>query len=264
LNSSIFKIFLLLALVISTHLMMAQTSRIVFSNIDETKFNVSINNIKQHQGFTTNIQLLHLKGEMPYNVKIDFENDSTIIKQNIYIIDEGLTHIYTVSKKKLQLKKIIPSASQTQKIENQLVVAYTENPLVVIAPTKIDTAIKDTAYVIPFETYYKMDDYKGKLGCPWPIKDAELTKLTAAIRSRNLEDSKLEIAKEKLLDIDSACFTVDQTRELIRLFEYEETKLEFAKHIALSIFDIDNVGKLEDVFDFENSIEELKTVISNK
>jgi len=40
--------------------------------------------------------------------------------------------------------------------------------------------------------------------------------------------------------------------------------LDFAKFISSSIFDVDNVGKLSDVFNFENSLEELKEKINDK
>ena len=145
-----------------------------------------------------------------------------------------------------------------------LQVTYSSNPTITIDTIALDTiAKKDTAYVPPFATYYKMDNYQGKIACPWPIKTEILTTLKGEIKTQSLEDSKLEKAKEKIQFMDSVCITVNQLREILTLFQYEETKLDFAKFIAPHIFDIDNVGKLNDVFDFENSIDELKEVLNN-
>ena len=79
--------------------------------------------------------------------------------------------------------------------------------------------------------------------------------------AQSIDDSKFEKIRERVLDSDSLCIMVEQVVELVPLFQYEDTKLDFVKFILPHIFDIDNVGKMEKVFQFENSMEELKELV---
>jgi len=242
----------------------AQTTSIIIKSTNQTNFRVTINKIIQHNNFVNNIKIDSLFGERAYRVKIKLANDTATIKQQIYLIDEGLTQIYLLKNKQLQLKKIVPSATLKSKNNNQLLVVFTKNPVTVIKEQKKDTVKPDSLITKIFKNHFNMPNYKGKIGCPWPVKNAELNAIKNEIKQKNFEDDKLAIAKEKVQDLDSACFAINQLREILYLFEYEETKLDFAKFIAPSIFDIDNINQLKDVFNFESSIEELNKYIENK
>ena len=237
----------------------AQSSDFIFEGT--TPFRISINKVVQENQYCTSLKITNLQGEKHYNIKVEFENDTTFIQQTEYILDNGFAYYYQVSKTTLALHKIVPN--QLIKTDtNQMVFAYTNNPSLIIDSIPTDTLVqKDTAYLPPFANYFKMDNYTGKIACAWPIKAEALTEIKAAINTQTLEDSKLDIAKEKTQYIDSLCITVNQLREVLLLFEYEETKLDYAKFVAPHIFDIDNIGKLNDVFDFENSIDEIKLII---
>lgn len=238
----------------------AQTASVVFNGIDN--FQVTINQIKQHKTFNNNIKVNQLKGNQPYNVKINFKNDTLLIQNNIYLIDDGLTHIYNVSKKAIQLKKVIPAASY-QSNTAQLSLNYIINSNLPINTVTTDTAIADTSYIVPFASYYKLDDYEGRIGCPFPIKAIEKAELRGIILAESLEESKLEKIKIAIEDMDSACVLVDQTYELITLFEFEETRLIFAKFMFQYTFDIDNYNKLYPAFNYENSKTQLRELFAN-
>ena len=240
-----------------------QTASVIFYSENNEAFQVSINHIKQYPSYNNNVVVKQLKGDMPYNVKINYENDTVFAQKNIYLIDDGLAHIYEVSKENIQLKKVIPAASYTL-TQNQLVVNFTLNNQIPIDTAIIDSTTKDTAYVVPFASYYKLEDYEGRIGCPFPIKDVEKAELRGIILAENLEESKLEKVKIAIQDMDSACVLVEQTKELIVLFEYEETRLDFAKFIFPHTFDIDNYEKLYAVFNFEDSKDQLRELIEKK
>jgi hypothetical protein len=245
-----------------TELLSAQTSDVIFRA--NFKFRVTINNTLQNSNYTNNIKIKDLKGEQHYNVVIDFENDSTILKKNIYLFDNDLTFLFEVSKKEFAIIKIIPY-QLPNKDEDLMVISYTQNGEFILDNVNTDTTnTADTVYSPPFNSYYELENYNGKISCPWPIKSEELTVLKGIINAETIEDSKLEKIKDEILDADSMCIMVNQVSELIQLFQYEETKLEFAKFIAPSIFDINNIGKLETVFEFENSMDELKEYLNKK
>ena len=256
------KEFLFILLVLFGVEYSAQTAAVIFQNKNES-FQVSINHIKQHLDFNNNVKVNQLKGNSPYNIKINFENDSTFVQTNIYLIDDGLAHIYKISKDTIQLKKVVPAVSYP-KVENQLTLNYILNNKIPIDSVAKDTATKDTTYVVPFATYYKLDGYKGRVGCPFPIKSEEKNELRGIILAENLEESKLEKIKIAITDMDSACVFVEQTKELIVLFEFEETRLDFAKFMLAYTFDIDNYEKLYSAFNFEESKDQLKTLLEVK
>lgn len=238
----------------------AQKASIVFKGMYE--FQVTIDLIKQHNSYSNNIRVNNLKGNHPYNIKINFKNDSAFAQTNIYLIDDGLTHIYNVTKEKIDLKKVVPAASYP-KDEQQLLISYIINTNLPVVTIVADTAITDTTYTIPFSSYYKLADYEGRLGCPFPIKDAEQAELRGIALSENLEESKLEKVIIAMEDMDSVCVLVDQIKEIIVLFEFEETRLYFAKYMLQYTFDIDNYEKLYRSFNFENSKEQLRKLLEN-
>ena len=252
---------LILFLLISTS-GISQTASAIFES-DEA-FQLTINNIQQQNGYSKSAIIYKLSGDRPYNVKISFKDYTIFVQKNIYIIDEGLAHIYSVSQKALQLKKVVPSASYIQP-ENQLAMVFQENAnfsLDTIQPDTINT--KDTTYIVPFASYYKLKDYSGRIGCPFPIKEEQKNELRGVMITENLEESKLEKVKAAILDMDSACVLIDQINELTLLFEYEETRLDFTKFMIPYTFDIDNYERLYPLFNFDNSKDELKALFIQK
>ena len=220
----------------------------------EIPFKMSLNKIEQHHKFETQFYLDSLSANNKYYAEITFKKDSTIKRTTLYLFDDGFIHLYKVSKNGLQMSKMQPELSY-QIPDNITKGSYTGKALPLIAA--IDTTKKDTSYIPPFEEYYKLDDYTGKIGCPFPIKDDELAEIKRIVIAENLEDNKLEKAKINIQEMDSACIMVEQTQQIIVLFEYEETKLNFAKYMYKYTFDLENYTKLSEVFNFENSMDEL-------
>ncbi len=101
--------------------------------------------------------------------------------------------------------------------------------------------------------------YNGNIGCPIPMNPADFSDLKNTIASKSFEDSKMTIAKQVL---QQNCLFVSQVKELMSLFTFEETKLDFAKYAYGFTYDIGNYFKVNDMFTFESSIDELNIYIS--
>lgn len=234
-----------------------QSSVLIESDIP---FKISLNKIAQHQKFETKLCIKNLHSNNKYFAEISFKNDSSIKRNTLYLLDDGFIHLYNITKKKgLQLNKIQAELSYNLP-KNIISVNYTGKAL----PLITEEGEKDTSYIPPFKEYYKLDDYTGKIGCPFPINEDELTEVKRIVIAENLEDNKLEKAKITIQEMDSACVMVDQIKEIIVLFEYEETKLDFAKFMYQYTFDIENYNKLREVFNFENSMDELLLFIKEE
>jgi hypothetical protein len=103
--------------------------------------------------------------------------------------------------------------------------------------------------------------YNGPVGCPVPMTDTDFRDLEQSISTKKFEDSKLTIAKQVLRD---RCLFVSQVKRVLTQFTFEESKLEFAKYAYDYTYDIGNYFKVNDVFTFETTIEELDAYIRTR
>jgi hypothetical protein len=106
-----------------------------------------------------------------------------------------------------------------------------------------------------------VDGYNGAVGCPAPMSRSDFQSFKSSVTSKTFEDSKLTIAKQVL---NNNCLTSGQVREIMGLFTYENTKLDFAKYAYGHTYDIGNYFKVNDTFQFEASITELNNYISQQ
>lgn len=103
--------------------------------------------------------------------------------------------------------------------------------------------------------------YNGPVGCPYPMNPADFSDLKNSIASKSFEDSKMTIAKQVL---QNNCLFVSQVKDLMGQFTFEATKLDFAKYAYDFTYDIGNYFKVNDMFTFESSIDDLNSHISSR
>jgi len=91
---------------------------------------------------------------------------------------------------------------------------------------------------------------------PMYFSDFEAAK-TQIIKA-NFDDTKLIIAKQIA---SNNCLTAAQIRDIMKLFSFESTRLEFAKFAYSHCYDKGNYFMVNDAFSFSSSIEELNEFI---
>ena len=101
--------------------------------------------------------------------------------------------------------------------------------------------------------------YNGPVGCSWPMNQNDFQSLKSTIGSKSFEDSKLTIAKQVL---NNNCLFTSQVKEIMMMFDFENTRLDFAKYAYGYTYDIGNYFKVNDAFTFESSIDDLNNYIS--
>lgn len=101
--------------------------------------------------------------------------------------------------------------------------------------------------------------YAGSVGCARPVNPNEFGSIKNTISSKSFEDSKLTIAKQV---VSAKCLTCTQVKEIMKLFSFEDSRLEFAKFAYKHTYDIENYYILNDAFTFESSIDELNAYIN--
>ena len=72
--------------------------------------------------------------------------------------------------------------------------------------------------------------YNGPYGCPVPLSQNDFNDLKQTIKTKSFEDTKMTIAKQV---VSKQCLFVSQVKEIMQLFSFEESKLEFANLLKL-------------------------------
>jgi hypothetical protein len=153
----------------------------------------------------------------------------------------------------------VPGATMNVNINSN-----TNNSATVTSSTTTTTTTSggNTTVVVPNnQTTYSMPGYSGAVGCPWPMADQDFAAAKQSIAAKGFDDTKLTIAKQV---ISSNCLFSRQVKELMLLFSFEDTRLQFAKFAYGFTFDIGNYFMLNDAFQFESSIDELNKYISTQ
>ncbi len=241
----------------------AQKSNLIFTSNQKTEFKVTINNIVQHTEFMQQVSVVNIKGEQNYMLLISFKNDTSIIKQSIYVVDENVTQFYEIEPTKVILKKIVIGKYSFEKWDKSWIVPFSGVPILIKDTLKIETdsLAKDSVVAVPFEDHYRMPDYDGKIGCPWPLKNEKIVELKIQLQKLNLDDRKIETAKNFQENTFDFCITIEQTKDLMTEFLLDETKIELIKFLYPFVFDQDNILFLKPNFSYENSFDELKLVL---
>ncbi len=126
-----------------------------------------------------------------------------------------------------QIQKPIQQPSQLQNIEKQ--------PQIQQQPQQISP------------TYYQ------------PMSPEDFASAKASISSKSFEDSKLTLAKQIAA---SNHLTSRQVKEIMQLFSFEDSKLDFAKYAYKYVLDPNNYYIVNDAFKFSSSIDELNDFIN--
>lgn len=103
-------------------------------------------------------------------------------------------------------------------------------------------------------------DYNGRIGCPIPMSDNDFQQLKSTVNSKSFEESKLTIAKQ---GVDNNCLMTAQVKEIMMLFSFEQSKLDFAKHAYGYTYDVSNYFMVNEAFTFESSVDDLNNYIGS-
>lgn len=105
-------------------------------------------------------------------------------------------------------------------------------------------------------------DYEYNSANPRAISDQDVADLGSRVKDRITDSDKLQLVQSVLKGKE---YYTDQLRTMMDWFSFEGTKLEFAKWAYKQTLDSENYWKLEDVFSFSSSKDELNNYIqSNK
>ena len=103
--------------------------------------------------------------------------------------------------------------------------------------------------------------YNGPTGCDWPAEDTDIDKAIESIEGKSFEDSKMTLAKQIA---KNKCLTADQVMKVMMTFDFEASKLDFAKYAYDFTYDQGNYYVVNDAFGFELSMDELNDYLESR
>lgn len=101
----------------------------------------------------------------------------------------------------------------------------------------------------------------GAPNCATMMQSNEVTDLINSLQSRDFESTKVSMAKQAL---DKATIMTDDIKRIVKVFEFESTRLDFAKFAYSRCCDQRNYLRLSDVFEFDSSVTELQRFTSGR
>ncbi len=293
------KLILLFLGILAISITRAQQSNLVFFSENGEHFSVVLNGMLQNDRPETNIKVTDLPAPS-YKVKIIFDQPKLADINKTIFMNPGTETTYNVKylKKKgyvLRMMNTYPVIQDPETVEGQMVVGY--QPKGVTAGVASGTTIVNNTTInnnvsisangkgnnvnvvnsndgagsqqagsltgintgqLANPDKYILPGYNGTYGCPRPMSPVDFDQAKASISSKNFEDSKLTIAKQI---IQGNCLLSSQVREMLELFSFEDTRLNFAKFAYAYTLDLGNYYKVNDAFKFELSIDELNKFI---
>lgn len=109
---------------------------------------------------------------------------------------------------------------------------------------------------------YRMPGYTGPVGCAQPpMPRAEFEGLKGGVADKRFEDSRISTAKTMAAN---RCFSAEQVKELLGVFNFEDSRLDFAKFAYDRTHDIGNYQVVHEAFRFDSSVEELDQYIRSR
>lgn len=108
---------------------------------------------------------------------------------------------------------------------------------------------------------YRLPGYTGPIGCAMPMSSSEFDDARKSVADKSFEETRLTLAKQIGRD---RCFTTDQVKQMMGVFSFEESRLDFAKWAYERTHDKGNYYKVNDAFSFSSSIDELNEHIQSR
>jgi len=227
---------------------------------EQVLFQLSVNEKKQTEDYVSKVQRVGLVKQKNYKITFNFKDDTLQHTTNIYVLEGGVSQHYLLKNNKLELLKVLFPPHQQQVDSSVFTIQLTQIIVAVIPETKdtIEMEKDSLSQKVPFDDYYRMPDYEGEVGCPWPLKDEELNEVKLKINNLSIDDRKIDVYSDFRQSELDFCITVEQLRSIVILFEYDEFKMEIVKNSYPFIYDKDNILLLEKDFSYQNSFDELK------
>lgn len=260
----------------------SQNSNLVFFTQGSEPFFVFLNGVKQNPNMGNSIKIFALE-ENRYNVLIVIPHPVFAMVNNSIKITPNKESVFAIAKNLKGDFELIPKGENQQSFNpsspNQQIIKFVSH-VTLVAPMPLgvgagmnvmtgNTEQTATTYSTTTTTVVTgntgnssppnyLPGYNGPVGCPNPMPVQEFQNAKNTVISKPFESSKITIAKQIA---GANCLFSSQVKEIMTLFSFEGTKVEFAKFAYAHTYDKGNYFMVNDAFDFDSSISELNKYV---
>ncbi|GEM_PF-2208798 len=108
---------------------------------------------------------------------------------------------------------------------------------------------------------HPMPEYNGTIGCRDVILDREMKQIKRAISAKNYDAARLLVAEDI---VKKKCLQAKHVRDIIKMFDHDATRLDFAKMAYAHTYDQDNFYIVYNELDLDVNVDELKAFINGE
>jgi hypothetical protein len=234
------------------------------------RFWVVINGVRQNQQATQNVKIPNLTGSA-WKAQIVFENENLPeVGKSIYIPtaptqDAELVYQIKQNRKGIYQVRLFSSTG----FPNQMVEIIKGSGGVFRLPRIPFPEVDINTMPNPFPQNPNNNPNPNpnnnprttQRTCNVMMDEMTFDRLRDNVRAQSFEDTKQNTAKQA---ISYYCVSSAQARQILKLFSFEQTRLEFAKWVYDYTYDPQNFYQVNDVFDFSMSVDELQEYIRQK
>lgn len=129
--------------------------------------------------------------------------------------------------------------------------------------TETHTTTTSTSYTTTSSTNAPVNNPPVPAGCfnGYPMSSSDFSSALSTVKNQSFEDTKLKTAKQVAA---ANCMNTSQITQVCNEFSFEESKLEFAKYAYDFCTEPKNYFKLNNVFSFSTSVDELTEYVQGK
>jgi len=260
-----------------------QTGNVVFVSGTNKTMEITINNQLINQTPLSGVRITDLSSDY-YNVTVRFTgNTRDIVRANLYIppMSEIVYEVYAPDRRNARgdflIKDIYPIDNRLPYFQPNAVFSMNtggQNAGVsqgnnggTVQSGQININInnnsaannqvgQDGTHVV------YVPDYAGEVGCTPPVTPERFENMLHTIENEMFESGKLRVAKQIIKT--NNCMTVNQLTQILRLFDFDQTKLKLAKYAYDYVYDLENYYKVNNVFDFDSYKNQLDKYIQER
>jgi len=249
------RILLLLALgIINTTLFSQDIGQIIIRNAspNEPKFIASLNGIRLSNQYASEVSFPYLD-EFNYNLKILFSGSARMISFKVTSEPKYITK-YVIVQDNFGNYKIMLESKSLDLGNNTIVQTPTLVPTVTLTPAT--TVVVTQTVAAPTQTFEPPVTVVIE-----PMSTPEFNERLAAIKKTSFDKDRLSKSKQVF---DDENLTTNQVIEVVKVFSFDDSKLDFAKWAYKITMDKKNYFRVEDHFSFNKSKNDLRDFVKKQ
>lgn len=118
--------------------------------------------------------------------------------------------------------------------------------------SQTSTTTTTTTTVVPTQQVVPVEEICS------PMSASNFNSLMSTLNDKSWDEERMDIAKQAS---NSNCFTAKQIKQIMSTFEWEDAKLEFAKHAYVNCYDQNNYYQVNDEFEWSDNVKKLNQYI---